>query len=196
MQRNRKYEVITLPLDYSRSFLDLKLEEIKSYYQWFLNVKGTRLNALCDFLFEKSEECLSESSLNVIEMFLLNNVSAVQKTNEQLQNEIKKIPEHLKPYAKPDDYLLDTNTISICYDVGIFMGELLIAIDKNIKWRLEVDDEYKDYGQPVLSKQYCKLELNPFRVVKNLAATIYEGKYVEGKLISVFEAWKKGFGVE
>ncbi|HEY6977515.1 MAG TPA: hypothetical protein VH396_14555, partial [Chitinophagaceae bacterium] len=101
-----------------------------------------------------------------------------------------------KPYAKPDDYLLDKRTISICYDVGIFLGELIISLDDKIKWKLETDDEFVDYGQPVLYKKNCKLKLNPFSVAKNMAAKIYKGTYTDGQIISVFSAWKKGFYVE
>lgn len=189
--QNSKYETLILPVDYDKSFLDFDKEEIQSYYQWFLKVKSDRLTRLCNFLFSNCEDCLRERNLNVVEIFLLNSVSAVTKPKGQFIEEMKKVPIHLKPYAEPDNYVLDKEAISICYDLGIFLGELIIELDSRIKWNLETDTKYADYGQPVLVKKGIKLKLNPFRVVKNIAATIYEGRYNESEIIRVFNTWKR-----
>ncbi|CAN5452851.1 hypothetical protein BH10BAC2_BH10BAC2_33950 [soil metagenome] len=191
-----KYEILILPIDYNKSFLDFDKEEVQKYYQWFLNIKSDRLTHLCNFLFAKSDDCLQEINLNVIEIFLLHSVSTVPKPKEQFDAELEKMPMHLKPYAKPDNYVLDKKTISICYDIGIFLGDLIIKLDPKIKWKLQNSDEYADYGQPILAKKNMKFDVNPFRVAKNVASKIYEGKYTEGQIISFFTAWKKGFKID
>jgi hypothetical protein len=192
---SNKYDTLILPVDYNKSFLDFSGEEIQKYYQWFLSIKDARLAHLCSFLFSENKNCLNEKNLNVIETFLLNCVSTVPKPKEQFKAETEKIPTHLKPYATPDSYLLDKRTISICYDIGIFLGDLIISLDNKIKWELEIDDEYADYGQPILAKKNIKLKLNPFRIVKNIAATIYEDRYSENELINVFNTWKRLYKV-
>jgi hypothetical protein len=196
VQQQNKYEALILPVDYNKSFLNFNKEEIKSYYEWFLDVKAKRLTHLCSFLFTNSQDCLQEKNLKVIEIFLLNSISTQPKPKEQFNAELEKLPAHLKPYAKPDNYVLDKTTISICYDVGIYLGDLIIDLDNKIKWQLETDDEFSDYGQPVLVKKGSKLKINPFRVAKNVAAKIYEGRYNEGQIIGFFNAWKKGFKVD
>jgi hypothetical protein len=195
-QLPNRYDVLTLPLEYNKSFLDLNKVEVKQYYQWFLNIKDSRLAHLCGFLFANAENCLSEERLNVVETLLQHSVSTISKSKEQFNSELDKVPAHLKPYAKPDDYLLDKKTISICYDVGIYLGELIIKLDNRIRWKLQTDDEYADYGQPILGKSNTKFDVNPFRVSKNVAAKIYEGRYADGQLIGFFNAWKKAFKVE
>lgn len=194
--QNSNYEMLVIPLDYNKSFLDLDGREIKNYYSWFLSIKGERVSYLCDFLFHKEkEDALNESNLNVIEIFMQNSVSVITKISSQYNSELSNIPDRLKPYAKPDNYLLDERTISICYDVAMFLGDLAIVLDQKIKWILETNDDYADYGQPVLVKKGSKLAINPFAVTKNMAAKIHEGNYQEGQLANFFSAWKKSFRV-
>jgi hypothetical protein len=133
-RQNNKYEVLLLPIDYNKSFLDCSKEKIHAYYEWFLGIKDERLRYLCNFLFSDSKDCLREDNLRVIEIFLTNSISVVPKPKAIYAAEMKKVPLPLKSYAKPDNYLLDKATISICYDVGIFLGNLIITLDNKIKW--------------------------------------------------------------
>src|SRR4051812_18850957 len=96
-----EYEVLILPVDYNKSFLDFFEREIKEYYQWFLKIKNQRLVHLCKFLF-KNQECLSEKNLNVIEIFLQNSISILPKPEKQFAAEMEQVPLHLKPYVEPD----------------------------------------------------------------------------------------------
>jgi hypothetical protein len=189
------YQTVVLPLDYNKSFLELDQREISEYYQWFLDVKSQRALALCEFLFVNGQKCPNEKDLHIVEMFLVNSVSVKDKPIEVYRSEAEKIPPNLKPFAKPDSYLLDDKTISICFDVGIYLGELMISLDNKISWKLETRDDFSDFGQPILAKKGCKFDVNPFRVTKNMAAKIYENRYVEGQIISAFNVWKKGFGI-
>lgn len=195
-QQLNKYETLIIPVDYDKRFLDLSNEEIKSYYNWFLSIKEQRLNHLCHFLFNDQQDCLNEKNLKVVEMFLLNSVSTHPKPIDVYNEQLKKIPLRFKPFAKPDEYELDTQTISICYDIGIFMGELIINLDSKIFWKLEDDSNFRDYGQPVLAKKKSKFGINPFIVAKNAAGKIYDGTYKDEQLISFFNAWKKAFKVD
>jgi hypothetical protein len=194
-QKN-KYEILILPFDYNNSFLDMQIDEINNYYQWFLSIKKDRINHICNFIFLNYNDCLNEKKLDIVETFLLNNVSSIAKPKENLINEIQKIPIHLLPYANPDNYLLDKKTISICYDIGIYLGEQIISIDNKINWKVESDDISADYGQLILVKKGIKLKLNPFRVVKNIAASIIENKYGENELANVFSTWKRLYKTE
>jgi hypothetical protein len=190
------YQPVILPVDYTRSFLSFNTDEIAKYYEWFLSIKSSRVNLLCNYLFKKDpEECFTETNLAVIECFLQNSVSVDFKPKAQQAQERNQIANNLRPHVKIDDYIFDSKTISICYDIGIFMGELIIRIDDKIHWRLERDDDFADYGQPVLAKNGCALQINPFRVAKNAAAKIYEDRYEDGQMFSFFNAWKKGFKV-
>lgn len=190
------YEPVIVPVDYNKSFLDFTGKEAHAYYNWFLSIKDQRLKQLCHFLFQDPSNCLKEDNLKTIEIFLTNSISTIPKPEKQIKKEEDDIPLHLKPFAIPNDYFLDEKTISICYDVGIYLGELMSNLDTKIKWELEIDDNSADYGQQVLSKRNIKLRLNPFRVTKNIAVTIHEGKYNESDLINVFNTWKKLYKVE
>ncbi|MCB9252952.1 MAG: hypothetical protein H6605_10825 [Flavobacteriales bacterium] len=192
---NRNYEILTLPVDYKGSFLDLDIEEIKQYYEWFLNIKDERKNIICNFLFENPSGCLSEKNLKVIELFLVNSTNANPLSENEIALKKSKIASHLRPYVEFDKYLLDKKTVSICYDIGIYLGDLIISLDSKVKWKLETDIKDIDYGQPVLTKNGCKLTINPFIVAKNTASKIYKKTYHEGQIISFFNAWKKGFKV-
>ena len=188
---NNRYTILEIPIDYHKSFLSLGISEIQEYFRWFINTKNNRLTLLCNFLFKYSEDCLHEKNLDVVEIFFQNAVTAIPKSEEQIKTEFEKVPKHLRPYAKPDNYFLDNQTISVCYDIGIFLGELLIKLDDKIIWQLETNDAFADYEQPILAKKGIRLRLNPFKVAKNIAANIYESKYQENELMKVFNTWKK-----
>lgn len=67
MWRSRdNYDILTLPLDYNRKFTDLNRQEIKTYFEWFLNIKKERLYKLCQFLFVDNENCLCEKNLSTL----------------------------------------------------------------------------------------------------------------------------------
>lgn len=189
------YEVVTLPLDYNRSFLELGTTEIKSFQNWFLEIKGKRLQYICEFLFE-TRNCLDEENLSIIELFLANSISTEAKSKEQLKTEATRLPLLFKEVAKPDPYVLDKRTISVCFDLSIYLGELAISLDKQISWLQENNLESADYGQMVLYKQGCRIKINPFRVTKNLAVRIYEENFSEGDFQKTFRAWKKSYGIE
>lgn len=194
-QLNDKYEILIFPIDYNRNFLELTKEEIQEFYSWFLNIKEQRLIHLCYFLFADSRNCLDEKNLNVIEILLINSIATSPKPLAQFNAEMQSVPYNLRKFARPSEFILDKRTISICFDIGLFMGELIINLENQIFWKLETDDRFSDYGQPVLAKKEIKFELNPFVVVKNAAAKMCGRTYVEGQLISYFDAWKKAFKV-
>ena len=194
-QLNDNYKPVVLPVDYNRSFLDFSNEELREYYLWFLKIKDDRLDAFCDFLFSEKDSCLSERNINVIEVLLQNSISVYPKPDKQISFEREQIPSHLKGFAKPDEYLFDKRTISLCFDIGIFLGDLIVSLDKKVKWNQETDINFADFGQPILQKKGCLLKINPFRVSKNIAARIHEGSYINGQLALAFSTWKKGFKV-
>jgi hypothetical protein len=96
------------------------------------------LKYLCNYLFSDQISALKEENLKVVEIFILHSVSTVSKPELQIKKEASEISLHLKAIIKPEDYTFDDTTISICYDIGIFMGELIISIDKKIFWELEI----------------------------------------------------------
>jgi hypothetical protein len=191
-QQQNSYKEFYLPIDYHKSFFEFTVQELETYNNWFWEIKDERLKLFCSFLF-KDKNCLKEENLKVVEMFLLNNVSTVSKPRELYRKEFITIPDTLKKEVRPDSYILDQKTISICFDISIFLGALLINIDSKINWMFEKDKNSADYGQPVLFKKTSKLKINPFRVAKNLSEKVYDQTYSDNEIIRVFEAWKRGY---
>ena len=188
-----KYQKIDLPVDYAKSFLELSKTEIKDYFDWFLKIKNERKELLCDYLFSDKEICLCESNLRTIESFLIE-IFGTDKQNKKLNSQ-RQAYNDLESFIKIENGKLNNYAVSICYDIGIYTGELIIHLDKEIRWVIETNKKYADYGQPILMKKGCKLTLNPFRVAKNIAARIADKTNKEDVLQDTFSAWKRGFEV-
>ncbi|WPQ60145.1 hypothetical protein SIO70_17530 [Chitinophaga sancti] len=188
------YETLTIPVDYKKSFQDLDVQEIKDYYNWFLHIKHDRLMKLGTYLFNRDYDFLSENNLKVVENFLFNSVGTVPMPKDEYDRAYGGMSDRLKKIANVPDFILDRRTISICYDIGIYMGELMIALDSSIMWGLDKNIRSADYGQPIIKKK--KFEINPFVVVKNAANKIHKKTYTEHQLISFFNAWKRGCGID
>ena len=187
---NKEYKIFTIPINYEDSWDEFSKESINEHFNWFLSIKDIRLNLFCDFVFMDCPQCLDQANIGYIEHLFCNLVSVSFKTKEQLKIEIDKIALHLRPYAKPTKYKFDERTISLCYDIAIFLGELIISLDSKIKWQMETDKRLADYGRPVLIKKGVKLRLNPFTVTRIIASKIYDKEYKSGEMESFFNYWK------
>ena len=187
--KQKSYQILQMPLDVMSNLFELSESEIKEFYKWFLSIKEDRLEYLCEFIFNSSSKYIDESKLDVIESVLKQFVLTRKQSVKEKRGIISKI------LFQERKFVLDDITMSICYDLGIYLGELIISLDSSIKWQQEIDQRFVDYGQPILFKKEIKLGLSPFRVVRIMAAKIYDGTYIDGGVSNVFSAWKRGYQV-
>jgi len=198
MSTNTEYSIIKFPIDIDQELHAYNAKEITDYGKWFMEIKEERLNYLCQKLFKNPDDCLKEENIAVLELFLQHNISAYKVSEEEMQKLWATIPEHFKPAVKLSEYGFDEHTLSICFDLGLFLGELLISLDKehNIKWQQEKDKKFYFYGQVVLVTPLCKGDLDPYISAKNCASKILHKEYEEGEMQRMFSYWKEMFKIE
>jgi hypothetical protein len=179
----QQYQPIVLPIDYGKGFFELSAPEVDSYFKWFLENKESRLVQLYKLFFIDVVNPLSENNLKITEWVLRSAVSYMPKIVVKSKN---------THYQKVE---LDARTFSICYDISIFWGELMISLDENICWVQEKDKRYADYGEPMLLKKRNKSFFIPFRSSTTIAHKMYDDTYKEDEVIQMFNYLKKKFDV-
>lgn len=179
----QQYQPIVLPIDYGKGFFELSETEVDKYYKWFLENKESRLIQLYNLFFIDVVNPLSEENLKITEWMLRSAVSYIPKVVVKSQS------------SHYQDVDLDAGTISICYDISIFWGELMISLDENISWFQEQDKKYADYGQAMLFKKGKKFVTNPFKSSDVIACKMFKGTYKEDGIKQMFNYWKKEFDV-
>lgn len=175
------YPNIDFPIQNNQPFISLTKSEIESYYEWFMQIKNERLLNFSNFFFKEPENSLDDKNLKVIDTILIST------------SRIEPFSLNHKSRTHTHELVLDKKTLSLCFDIGIYLGELMIINDKKIIWKLEKDIKFAYYGQPVLIKKGIKSDINPFAVVKNMAAKIIKNIYTEYEIIDVYSYWKKIF---
>lgn len=175
----QQYQPIVLPIDYGKGFFELSEIEVDNYYKWFLENKESRLIQLYNLFFIDVVNPLSEDNFNIIEWVLRSAVSCMPKAVSQST---------ISHYQK---VVLDERTFSICYDIAIFLGELIVSINKDIHWEQEKNRKYVDYGQPILMKKKNMIITNPFKSTRIIALKIYNNTYKKEEIKQMFNYWKK-----
>ncbi len=144
------YPLITVPKSLNQNFSSMNLDEAKTYFEWFENIKNNRLELLCREVFGKAPY-LKEEGLMPLYYFLRKNIyhegATFEKTSSPHELDKPFFDEHL--YNVSLNYFqIKEPTKSICFDISIYLGELLIQNIKNCRWDYEKKHSINGYAKP------------------------------------------------
>lgn len=142
-KRKDAYPLVTLPIKFSRLNTDVlrenSEEDWKNYKAWFFDVKEERISELEREVrrmpgFEIWQADFSRASVvNLSDWF-----AKVARGRPPTRAEIKWILTHIPSGPGQEmslKYQLDDKTISICSDVGMYLGDTLIKHNPRLKWK-------------------------------------------------------------
>lgn len=192
------YSLINLPFHKSGS--ELTATEAQEYFDWFVSVIPERIGVL-NGLVQENEPLISKGldvtnpdSLIPLGNWLKENVSAVKRTENELQTLKKNVVGPLRHISDQviQDWELSPESLSLAYDVGMYFGEVLIAEQpEKLKWRLrnnaEIDSIDNDYNQPVVQNV---LWVNPVHLVRVLEYGFVDGTRDSSRLHELYKIWK------
>ncbi len=181
------YDPIILPTNVN--FRDMKKSELKNYSDWFLNEKPSRLDILLsdvhetkgfhDWKMDKSPE-----SLKRLGEWFAGKVARKSRTNEdesstKLQNDFD-----------DQNLPLDFFTLSRAFDVGMYLGEVMISTFPFARWsqRLKPKNEF-DYGKMVIVGKNEKMSMNPTHIATMIAYGLTDGTDSSDELFRMVDIW-------
>ena len=189
------YKLITTPVFASRSFIDFTKNEAEAYLSWFLQNRLQRLIILenyvqKDFPFWK----LDYNVTSFVELFnwfgtviSYRQMTEIEKSEMTHQLNSSELLASVIPI--PEQTFTD-QTISICFDLGILFGELLIKQNNLLNWKYKVSSKkYIYYAQPIITREGIKVDFNPRAIMEITAGKVLDEIANKNEFENLFKIW-------
>lgn len=179
-------------------FRDMDAKQARAYYEWFLQVIPHRLEELrhcleanggagipLDFTFE---------SFALLSAWFGTKVGRRPLTAAELAQERAAMPEWLESEISQDT--LTEETLSLCMDVGIYLGETFRRQYPKLKWeRVTKPKRHAYLNQPVIANFSKNMTLKPFWICNIMAQKItLNGSDPQEELCSAINVWRNYVG--
>lgn len=192
-----KYPLITIPKELDKSFFEMNQIEAQKYLDWVLSIKEERLDILNKAIRESNNKewkfDFSSNSLTPLFDWFRSVIHLRNMTRNEIRIEEEKIKGLLRGYVDIGVKTFTDETISICFDVSMYFGEVLRK-EKGLNWAFVLKPKrYVEYAQPILIKEGINTKLNPRRIIENLARGILNDEFEEDELIKLYNIWKGYF---
>jgi len=193
------YSLIELPQKFNKDMYSFDKLEAKEYYEWFNLIKNERLDVLKNHVqLEYPDWELEYSRTSLIDLYswfskniCLERIS--EKEISKIKEQINQTPLFNNVIDIPE-YVYSAVTASVCFDVGIYLGETLIKNNKDVKWGQKINSKnYIDYVQPILISKNYKVPINPRRAAESLAYDILYKTIKKETFLDLFDDLKIKF---
>lgn len=184
------YKLIEFPI--KGPFKEMTESEARESFIWFIHIIPERIEILKTFLKETGYNPrkldFSPKSLDYLGEWLAKHVTTRKLTREETEKIENGLSEHLKPHIEIPKEDLSEETLSLCYDIGMYFGEVFRKHIKGVEWdfvRKPKNDLF--YHQPVLVGG--KIPLNPVWIVQTAAIGFVGKTSSSSRLREVYEYW-------
>ncbi len=186
------YPLVKIPAFANKDFFSLSKEEAKEYLKWVLQIKSERINILEQYIHKVYPEWkldFTKESLEQLYEWFSNHIeyrNMDEDEKEAVKKQISTTPLFVDVIPIPELTFTD-ETVSICFDIGLYLGDSLICHDKEIKWTTKLNStNYIYYGQPLIAKSKSKVPLNPRAAVEGIARRILDKDVKEITFVQLF----------
>lgn len=193
------YPLIKIPAFADKSFFDFTKSEAKEYLQWFLAIKPERLKILetqVQQVYPEWKLDYTRTSFYKLYEWFKGQI-AYRPMNEEEKLEVKKqlstTPLLAEVIPIPQTTFTE-QTVTICFDIGVYVGEALIFNIPELKWVQKLNStNYIDYAQPVIAKKDRKVPVNPRRALEGIARRVLDDDVKEIIFFELFDMSFEGF---
>ena len=130
----RNYELFRMPVECRLQ--DLTLRDARKYFSWFVAQIPGRLAQLQTVVRENGAEELSldftPESLGPLGTWLAPHAYEEELPDSYVTQARSKMPAHLQFVVSKSG--LSYETLSLCVDIGIYFGEVLIRCNEGLQW--------------------------------------------------------------
>jgi hypothetical protein len=166
-------------------------EEIHAYYIWFRQITPERISLLENAVirtrgYHDWRADYSPVSLSPLGTWFVGEVATRPRAAKEKDELCAGGPAWFG-LAAVEDWELTDKTFSLCLDIGMYLGEVLVRNIPEVNWRLisTGSKRYVDYGRPVIGPfKIC--DFDPVRNVIIMAQRHAAQSYKEGTLESVY----------
>jgi hypothetical protein len=193
------YPLVKIPSFANKSFFEFTRDEAKQYLQWFLSIRDERISILESQVkqsYLKWNADYTKGALIDLYNWFKKQVSYRKMTDEekeQIRNQVSRTPLLVGVIPTPGVTFTD-ETVSICFDVGLYFGETLIANIQSLKWMQKISStNFIYYAQPLLAKTKSKVPVNPRASVEGIGRRILDKDVQEITFETLFDKWCEKF---
>ena len=190
----KDYKVLELP--FNMPFSDLDKRQAALTFEWFQKSIPQRLEILFNAARSEQPEIAdkldySPESLVLLGSWFTKHVHTRDKTKEELEEEESKItnPVHRQIWQLTvTKWIWTMETTSLCWDIGIYFGEVFRAKFESVKWTYFTKPKNSvDVNRPILTG--FGSPMNPFRLMMVFAAKIHDKKAGPEELMRLYKVW-------
>lgn len=182
----------TIQPPFTLTFREMSKQELKRYFEWFMEVRSQRLSELSEVVketygYEKWQPDGTPVSLNALGKWFAEQANVRPRTDE----EFKSIENRLMFPMEVQGEELTTRTLSLAMDIGMYLSQVFLKNHQNLGWDQPLGNKkFIDYGQPVLIK-FKSGPFNPVRMVVTFAYGLVSKKKAAEGLRNIYEIWSK-----
>lgn len=187
------YPLIKIPDFANKDIYTFSKEEAKEYYKWFTTIKSERLQILeteVQKMYPEWKLDYTRNSLITLYEWLGKKVmyrNMNDEEKEEIKKQISKTPLLVSVIVIPDTTFTD-ETVSICFDIGVYFGDSLIFNVPGTKWIQKINStNYIDYAQPLIATKFSKVPFNPRRIAESMAGSILDKSEKSFSLLDLFD---------
>jgi hypothetical protein len=193
------YPLLKIPAFAKKDFFDFNREEAKQYLDWFLNIRDERLNILEKQVkksYSEWELNYIKSSLSLLYEWFTKHVTyrlMTEEEKEAIRKQISVTPKLVGVIPIPQETLA-IETVSICSDVGVYLGEMLIRQSDLLNWTYRINSpNYIYFAQPIIMKKNSKEDFNPRASIEIIARKVLNDNLKINLFENLYEVWSNAF---
>ena len=153
-------------------------------------VKQLQLVLECDG--EHFELDLDPSSVRELGRWFSKQIEIEPKPAGQLLADELAVDERYRAHLR--QWQLTAKTISLCYDIGMYLALQLSKTIPHLSWRVgQGGRNNADYNMPVLASPNARRRFNPIRVSTSVAYNYAEGNAGPERLLEILDVWHGSF---
>jgi hypothetical protein len=116
-----------------------------------------------------------------------------EEEKKEVEKQISKTPLFVGVIPIPQ-FSFTNETVSICFDTGLYLGETLIHNLSRIKWLQKLTStNFIYYAQPLLGHSQSKVPVSPRASIEGIARRILDKDAAEITFIALYEKWFENF---
>lgn len=134
----------------------MERKEAVAYFEWFIEQISHRVHILEQIVrssdnYQNWPADCSVASLDTLSKWFLKFSENRPRTQDEIERARREIPDGLHS-IEVREWTLTDMTVSLAMDIGIYMGQVLIANHTNLSWELLTKPKNSiDYQQPVIA---------------------------------------------
>lgn len=187
-----EYEVVVSPFKYN-DFEKLSKIETEQYFQWYINHISDRLHILEKYIRkegEKFELDYTPKSLIPLWSWYEKKIEMVEKTSEEIENELNKYPDWM--HSEIMRTKVSVNTLKYSWDIALYFAEVMIRNGREkVYWGYFTKPQKRmSVNEPTLLGFINDMDLNPRLIVMTCTRRSCRARD-DNRLFDMYNIWYK-----